>query len=286
MSGTSEDVLTVARQEIGYSRFTDPETGSKYGRWYAALTKSPYFAANGVPYCAMFVSWVFAQAGATAAGLPGAYCPTMLQTAKAKGTTVTKLNAQPGDIVYFDFTGSGVTGHVGIVERNTGTYLVTIEGNTTSGTTGAQANGGVVARRTRAYSTVAGIVRPAWTTHTPATPVNGSQSGEQLQVDGVLGRRSISALQRRLGTPVDGVISGQIYGWRNRHAALTAVTYEGEGSLAIAALQAKLAVNTDGILGPASITAWQRHLVVAADGYLGPVTARAIQKALNRGGVW
>lgn len=282
MSVTAADVLRVAAGEIGYSRWNDPQEGSKYGRWYAALTKSPYFAANGVPYCAMFVSWVFAQAGATAVGLPGAYCPTMLAAAKGKGKTVPKISAQPGDIVYFDFAGSGVTGHVGIVERNTGTYLVTIEGNTSSGTSGSQANGGVVARRTRAYATVAGIVRPDWTKQ----PVPPAPSGADLVVDGVLGSLSVKALQRKLGTPVDGVVSGQESYWRQRFSALIAVEFGGGGSLMVAALQAKLGVYADGILGPATIRAWQAKLGVTVDGYLGDVTAKKIQRSLNKGVLW
>lgn len=283
MSGTAADILAKAQAEIGYSRWTDPQKGTKYGRWYAEATRSPYFADNGVPYCAMFVSWIFAQTGTTAAGLPGAYCPTMLAAALAAGKTVSKLNAAPGDIVYFDFTGSGVTGHVGIVERNTGTYLVTIEGNTSSGTSGSQANGGMVARRTRAYSTVKGIVRPNWTT--TSQPTASPQSGEKLTVDGILGTLSTKALQRILGTPADGIISGQLYGWRDRHRALTTVQYTGGGSLMVAALQAKLGTPVDGILGPETIKAWQRHLTITADGYLGAQTAKAIQTKLNKGTV-
>ena len=40
---TPNDVLNIAAKEVGYSRWTDPQPGTKYGRWYAELTKSPYF---------------------------------------------------------------------------------------------------------------------------------------------------------------------------------------------------------------------------------------------------
>lgn len=287
---TADDVLKIARGEIGYSRWNDPQTGTKYGRWYAAKTSSPYFGSNGVPYCAMFVSWCFDQAKGSAAGLPGAYCPTMLQAAKSAGKTVPLSLARAGDVVYFDFARSGVTGHVGIIEATTGTYLVTIEGNTSSGTAGSQSNGGVVARRTRAYSTVAGVVRPTWTATpvvtTPSKPASGSQNGAQLAVDGVIGPASVRRLQAILGTPVDGVISGQYSGNRARLAAITSIDYSGGGSLMVAALQAKLGTDTDGYLGPDTIKAWQKRLHVAVDGYLGINTARAIQRALNAGGLW
>ena len=34
---TASEVLRIAAGEIGYSRWTDPQPGTKYGRWYACL---------------------------------------------------------------------------------------------------------------------------------------------------------------------------------------------------------------------------------------------------------
>ena len=147
-TGTAAKVLEVAKSQLGV---TD---GTKYGKWYEKnVDKDIYnydFGASGVPWCAMFTSWVFNQAKAVCAGLPGAYCPTMLQEAKNAKKTVTAKNAKPGDVVYFDWDG-GVCDHVGIVESNDGSKLHTIEGNT---------DNGIVAQKVRAYSTVAGVVRP------------------------------------------------------------------------------------------------------------------------------
>jgi cell wall-associated NlpC family hydrolase len=36
----------------------------------------------------------------------------------------------PGDLIFFDWEGDGVSDHVGIVERADGTTVYTIEGNT------------------------------------------------------------------------------------------------------------------------------------------------------------
>lgn len=154
---TPQRVLEIARGEIGYSRYTDPQNGSKYGRWYAQLTGDSYYGANGVPYCAMFVTWVFHHAGQAAPGLPGAYCPWIVNAGKKAGQTVPVRNAKMGDIVLFDWGGDGVSDHVGIVEANNGSYLTCIEGNTSNTN---NSNGGTVARRTRAYSTVICIIRP------------------------------------------------------------------------------------------------------------------------------
>lgn len=149
-AGSADKVLKIAAAEIGN---TD---GTKYGKWYEKnvdKNSANYnFAGSDVPWCAMFVSWAFAKAGAKCAGLPGAYCPTMLQEAATAGRAVSAGNAKPGDVVYFDWDG-GETDHVGVCESNNqnGGYLVTIEGNTDSG---------IVARKTRYYNSVVKAVRP------------------------------------------------------------------------------------------------------------------------------
>lgn len=160
-TGTAAKVLEIARGEIGRN------DGTKYGKWYESsvdMDSSNYnFAARGVPYCAMFVSWVLAQANVKCAGLPGAYCPTMLAAAKSAKKTVATDKAQPGDIVYFDWDG-GVTDHVGIVEGNSAVNksITTIEGNT---------DNGEVKRKYRSYSSIVGVVRPDYATvaEEPAT---------------------------------------------------------------------------------------------------------------------
>lgn len=150
---TSDDVLAVARGEIGYSRWEDEQNGSVFGRWYADLVGNPAYAQNGVPYCAMFVSWCFDQAGATADGLPGAYCPWMLSAAADAGALVYNEDSQPGDIIYFDWNKDGTADHVGIVESNEGDWVQTIEGNT---------DGGQVLRRARSWEYVIGVARPSF----------------------------------------------------------------------------------------------------------------------------
>jgi len=56
MSMTAQNVLTWAAGEIGYTRWDDPEKGSKYGRWYAKK-HGAYYGTSGVPFCAMGASW-------------------------------------------------------------------------------------------------------------------------------------------------------------------------------------------------------------------------------------
>lgn len=147
---TASKVLEIARKEVGYCRYDDPERGTKYGRWYAELVGDKAFGANGVAYCAMFASWVLAQAGVKCAGMPGAYCPSIHHS-----QTLAASQLRPGDLVLFDWEDDNVDDHIGIVVSNDAAAktIRTIEGNT---------SGGRVAERTRAYSTICGGIRPAY----------------------------------------------------------------------------------------------------------------------------
>ena len=288
MSGTVADVLRIAASQIGYSRWTDPQTGTKYGRWYAQYTGQAWYGNNGVAYCAMFTSWVFNQANVKAAGLPGAYCPTMLNAARSAGKVLSnKKNAKPGDIVFFDWDG-GVVDHVGIVEKNMGSYIQTIEGNTSTGTGGSQDNGGKVARRTRAWGVVAAIVRPDYTAQ-----VAGSVKPAKLDVDGNAGKKTVTALQSYLkknslySAELDGVLSNQDkqefkkYFW-----AWSSVTFGKGGSLTVKGLQRLVGARVDGYAGTETARRLQVFLNgkgarLDIDGYAGTLTVKALQTWLN-----
>lgn len=162
----AKNVLYCARQWIGYSRWDDPEPGTVFGRWYAGLAGDSYFGESGVPYCAMFVSYCLNWAGVEAAGLPGSYVPWILSANSDAGRLVANEDAQPGDLVMFDWQGDGVADHIGIVEENHADegWMQTIEGNTSSGSGGSQSNGGGVYRRARNYSSIIGVARPYYET--------------------------------------------------------------------------------------------------------------------------
>ena len=161
-----KNVLYCAQQWIGYSRWDDPEPGTVFGRWYAELVGDSYFGESGVPYCAMFVSYCLDWAGSEAAGLPGSYVPWILSANSDAGRLVANEDAQPGDLVMFDWQGDGVADHIGIVEENHADegWMQTIEGNTSPGSGGSQSNGGGVYRRARNYSSIIGVARPYYET--------------------------------------------------------------------------------------------------------------------------
>ncbi|MCC3356877.1 N-acetylmuramoyl-L-alanine amidase [Bacillus sp. REN16] len=88
---------------------------------------------------------------------------------------------------------------------------------------------------------------------------------ENLVVDGYLGPKTIRALQRYFGTPVDGFLS--------------------KPSLVIKALQKWLGVSQDGYLGPITITALQKRLGTPVDGVISKpsLVIRELQRRLNKG---
>lgn len=162
----AKNVLYCARQWIGYSRWDDPEPGTVFGRWYAELVGDSYFGESGIPYCAMFASYCLNWAGIEAAGLPGSYVPWILSANSDAGRLVANEDAQPGDLVIFDWQGDGVADHIGIVEENHPDegWMQTIEGNTSPGSGGSQSNGGGVYRRARNYNSIIGVARPYYET--------------------------------------------------------------------------------------------------------------------------
>lgn len=145
-----EDVLRIASHEekIGYKEGKNNDT--KYGVWYGL---------NNQPWCYIFISWVFHQAGSKLGKC--ASCP--------QGMAWYKNNKRwysvglPGDIAFFQFRKDlSYPQHVGIVvsvNKSAGT-VTTIEGNTSSGVTGSQSNGDGVYKRVRRLSDVMGFGRP------------------------------------------------------------------------------------------------------------------------------
>lgn len=102
-----------------------------------------------------------------------------------------------------------------------------------------------------------------------------------LVVDGIGGENTVRAMQRFLGTPQDGVISGQRKDLKKYYPAFTAVEYESGGSVCIRQLQKWLAITQDGVMGQATVKALQKKLGVTVDGIFGTNSMKAWQKYLN-----
>ena len=144
----AEQVLAIARAELGTSESPASSNRTKYGKWYGM---------DGQPWCMMFVQWVFDQAGVA---LPRrtASCGELMRAAQAAGCWVTR-DFLPGDVVIYDFPGGAATDHCGIVEMELPDYGVqAIEGNTSQ--SGSQSNGGMVCRKSRPRKYIVGAIRP------------------------------------------------------------------------------------------------------------------------------
>lgn len=280
---TATDVLRIAADEIGYSRWDDPEAGSKYGRDYAAR-HGAYYGTSGVPYCAMFVTWVLREAGMEPVGGDFAYVPYGINAAAKAGRLVPKIQAIPGDYLCFDWDDDNIADHVGFVEANRGSWVQTIEGNTSSGQAGSQSNGGGVYRRARSWDDVCAVIRPEYEHEYGQTPAGG-----MLDADGYWGEATTRRLQEVLATPVDGIISDQDAACQEANPALTSgwewTPTPTEGSAVVEELQRRLGVDVDGLMGPDTINALETHLGFEADGHLDAPspTVAALQQCLNRG---
>jgi hypothetical protein len=145
-------IIEIARGEVGQTEKPKNSNNSKYNAWFG-LPK--------LPWCGMFVSWCYSQAGVPLPKIgfskPGfAGCQTAVAYFKKEG----KITKSPvsGDIVFFDWNKDGRFDHTGIFEKDNGNGTFTsIEGNTAIGN---DSNGGtVMVRADRKYS-VAIFVHP------------------------------------------------------------------------------------------------------------------------------
>ena len=135
----------------------------------------------------------------------------------------------PGDLVFFQFDNDAASDHIGIIEKDNGDTIATIEGNTSPN---SDANGGAVMRRTRKKSLIMAVVRPKYPAETAAgvsldidVLKKGSRGSQvkALQIlligygyscgksgaDGVYGSGTLSAVnayQKANGLTVDGIV--------------------------------------------------------------------------------
>lgn len=258
----AQDVIRIAKTEVGYlekrsNANLDSKTGNagmwNYTKYWRDL--KPCFQAQ--PWCDAFVSWCVLKAcggdrnkadQVLCGGLDSFYTPTSAQKYKSAGRWSTVPHA--GDQIFFK--NSRRIYHTGIVTGVTKTTVLTIEGNTSGGSS-VIANGGGV--REKAYaignSRIAGYGRPIYEadsikpvpapapapTPAPTRPedacIRDAQSalnriiGAGIAVDNIRGsatkRAVIKLLQHclnkdyRAGLAVDGIAGRRTIGAMGRH---------------------------------------------------------------------
>lgn len=143
-------VLDIAELQLDYTEHPAGSNKTKYGAWMGV---------DGQPWCLSFVQYVFHKAGFQL--YKTASCTSLVNRyLAASPRQIILKDFQPGDIVFFDFSGQkNKTEHVGIVKSvsPTGGMLTTIEGNTS---TGDNCNGGMVMERKRRICYVTCAIRP------------------------------------------------------------------------------------------------------------------------------
>ena len=154
------DVVNEALKHQGY--IENPGKDNVFGKW---------FGLNHTAWCAMFVSYCFNKAGAgkLVNGVQhknGFYgCTASIAVWRKRKQVIATVDAQPGDIVYFDWEHDNDPDHVGIVVSNNpkAKTMITMEGNTLDPKfKGNQSNGGHAVKRTRYYTNIYCVVRPQW----------------------------------------------------------------------------------------------------------------------------
>lgn len=117
-----------------------------------------------------------------------------------------------------------------------------------------------------------------------------SNVSDKLVVDGVLGPLSISEWQRQCGTPVDGVVTGQLEEYYHLWPALTSTDeYDGTGSELMKVVQKTVGISPQtGIIAKGTICNLQGWLNLRGydtdndtNGMIQEGTAKAIQRSLN-----
>jgi peptidoglycan hydrolase-like protein with peptidoglycan-binding domain len=222
-----QSVLDIAEAENGICEAPINSNKTKYGEWYGL---------NGVPWCAIFISWVFDKAGYplghidTSRGFQ--YCPSAYNYWKSHNCLTE--SPQPADIVVFDWNGDGICDHTGIFVKwvEPGKTFQCWEGNTALGN---DSNGGRVMLRTRHAASVKAFVNPGVfidDMFKPQSPVltlkRGSRGAEvvrlqkmlyeldySITVDGDFGmqtERMVRDFQTNQGLAATGIVTQALLG--------------------------------------------------------------------------
>ncbi|CAB4146013.1 TIGR02594, TIGR02594 family protein [uncultured Caudovirales phage] len=157
----AQDVLAIAKKYVDEAYKEGTNNDTIFGKWYGM---------NNQPWCAMFVSFCFAEAGlsklvAAQTKKGFAYCPAAVDWFKKRGQLVPVEEARAGDIIFFDFDGNKATAeHVEICygAQHDKKQLTTFGGNTAPSGAGSQANGDGAYKKKRPYDKIIAVARPKW----------------------------------------------------------------------------------------------------------------------------
>ena len=174
---TRDQIIATASAEDGTNETPIASNKTKYGKWYGM---------DGVPWCAIFVSWVYHHAGFPLGYIDSEkgyhYCRSAYNYWRSSG--VLTNTPQKGDIVLFDWDGDGISDHTGIflewVDEQQNVFR-SWEGNTAYDN---DSDGGKVMLRERAIEVVWAFVSPnvlgETSTHVADTDLRKGTRGAQV----------------------------------------------------------------------------------------------------------
>jgi hypothetical protein len=150
-------VLQEAIKYLGYTETGNNDT--TFGKWYGL---------NYQPWCAMAASKIYFDAGLILSVAPKtkrkgfASCDEWLKYLAKNNQLVPVGQAQPGDLVFYQFDEDAQPDHVGIVQSNNKRFktINAYEGNTSGNTKGSQSNGDGFYLKKRGYGTIMAVGRP------------------------------------------------------------------------------------------------------------------------------
>jgi hypothetical protein len=152
--------LDWCRAQVGT---TESPAGSNRGPLVSRWERD--FHMDGQPWCGAFVGYGLRHVAGVQVPDGVVYTPNIIGYARAKTGGFegwySWSRRKPGDLILFKWPGvsSAPCDHVGILDED-GNH--TIEGNTSSGSSGSQNNGGGVYRRARGNGNVVGCARPRY----------------------------------------------------------------------------------------------------------------------------
>lgn len=106
----------------------------------------------------------------------------------------------------------------------------------------------------------------------------------KLVEDGYWGEKTTKRAQEVFGTPIDGVITGQLKSCAKYFPGIVSVSYGRGGSALVRAMQFEFCIPEDGYIGKQFVSALQHKMGTVADGVLSKPSSciKAFQKWLNQ----
>lgn len=208
MAYDKRKVIDIALAEVGYiEKETNAQLDSKtanagdenYTKYARDLDAINFYNGRkqGHYWCDVFVDWCFVQAYGKAAALKITYQPTNNKNNCGAGCKYSRQYYQNkgrlfntpeiGDQIFF-YGSDGTVSHTGLVYDVDGTYVYTVEGNTSGGSNVVANGGGVFKKKYKLKSSyIAGYGRPDYGsqysfTESSQTDGNASQSAASTQV--------------------------------------------------------------------------------------------------------